>query len=374
MTIGDADPEDLQDEWLAAKQDWDTNRAAQLRWWQAERRPAEAETARLEQARARFQAAERLWDEAYRAGVVIDLGDDPDGTLARLNAGITADPLADEPRLAYADAVEGTDPEHADFIRMEVELTWRRAGHPARTSQDDGELSWRAHEKKTTRGREWARGLRNLVGGFGFYRGFIESVALDAAVFGLRPGWAGWRRSSSWTWTGWPRWPRGCSARRTWRDPHAEPAPQRAGRRRGGADRGLAAPGRAALAEPGPEPDRRGRLEALAASANLPRLEWLGFRVNAADDPTPQHADEYDADSAVARALQARYGPRPWLSALARSGRLNSGLLRGLPGPSTAGQRQPHLQLRWTVSALIVAPTRKRSGTATIAAAASWSS
>ena len=59
-------------------------------------------------------------------------------------------------------------------------------------------------------------------------------------------------------------------------------------------------------------------LEALAASPNLPRLEWLGFRVNAVDDPTPQHADEYDADSAVARELQARYGPRPWLSAHSR--------------------------------------------------------
>jgi hypothetical protein len=56
-------------------------------------------------------------------------------------------------------------------------------------------------------------------------------------------------------------------------------------------------------------------LEALAASPNLPRLEWLGFRVNAVGDPTPQHADEYDADSAVARELQARYGPRAWLSA-----------------------------------------------------------
>ena len=56
-------------------------------------------------------------------------------------------------------------------------------------------------------------------------------------------------------------------------------------------------------------------LEALAASPNLPQLEWLGFRVNAVGDPTPQHADEYDADSAVARELQARYGPRPWLSA-----------------------------------------------------------
>ena len=107
MTTGDADPEDLHDEWHAAKQGWDAQRAAQLSWWRAERFPTETEKARLEQARARFQAAERRWDEAYQAGVVIDLGDDPDGTLARLNAAVTADPLADAPRLAYADAVAG---------------------------------------------------------------------------------------------------------------------------------------------------------------------------------------------------------------------------------------------------------------------------
>jgi uncharacterized protein (TIGR02996 family) len=317
MTIGDQDPEDLQDEWLAAKQDWDAGRAAQLRWWRAERRPTEAETARLEQARARFQAAERRWDEAYRAGVMIDVGDDPDGTLARLNAAVTADPLADAPRLAYADAVAGADPERAEFIRTTVELTRRRAGHPARTSQEDGELSWRSHEKMTTRGREWARSLRNLVGGFGFYRGFVESVRIDATAFvDLAPRLYRLAPVLQLDLSGVAP-----VAGRLFGSPHLRQIRTLSLLRNelGDAEVELlaASPHLGELRWLDLSLNRIGAagLEALAASPNLPRLEWLGFRVNAVGDPTPQHADEYDADSAVARELQARYGPRAWLSA-----------------------------------------------------------
>ena len=317
MTIGDLDPAELQDEWLAAQQDWAVSRAAQLRWWQAERRPTEAETARLEQARARFQAAERRWDEAYRSGVMIDAGDDPDGTLARLNAAVAADPLADEPRLAYADAVAGRDPERAEFIRMEVELTRRRAGHPARTSHEDGELSWRSHEKMTTRGREWARSLRNLVGGFGFYRGFVESVKIDATAFlDLAPRLYRLAPILQLDLSGVAP-----VAGRLFGSPHLRQIRTLSLLRNelGDAEAALLAAsphlGELRWLDLGLNRIGAAGLEALAAAPNLPRLEWLGFRVNAVDDPTPQHADEYDADSPVARELQARYGPRPWLSA-----------------------------------------------------------
>jgi uncharacterized protein (TIGR02996 family) len=317
VTVGDADPEDLYDEWHAAKQDWDAQRAGQLGWWRAKRFPAEAEKARLEQARARFQAAERQWDEAWRAGVVIDVGDDPDGTLARLNAEVTADPLADAPRLAYADAVAGADPERAEFIRTEVELTRRRAGHPARTSQEDGELSWRSHEKMTTRGREWARPLRNLVGGYGFYRGFVESVKIDATVFlDLAPRLFRLAPVLQLDLSGVAP-----AARRLFGSPHLGQIRTLSLLRNelGDAEAELLAAsphlGELRWLDLGLNRIGAAGLEALAASPNLPRLEWLGFRVNAVDDPTPQHADEYDANSAVARDLQARYGPRPWLSA-----------------------------------------------------------
>jgi uncharacterized protein (TIGR02996 family) len=320
MTAGDLDPEDLQDEWLAAKQDWDTQRAAQLSWWRAERFPAETEKARLEQARARFQAAERRWDEAYRAGVVIGTGEDPDGTLARLEAAVTADPLASEPRLVYADAVEARDPERADFIRMEIEWTRRRAGHPAQTSQSDGELSWKAHEKKMTHGPEWARRLRNLVGGFGFYRGFVESVKIDAAAFlDLAPRLYRLAPVLQLDLTGVAP-----VAGRLFGSPHLRQIRTLSLLRNelGDAEVELLAAsphlGELRWLDLGLNRIGAAGLEALAASPNLPRLEWLGFRVNAVDDPTPQHADEYDADSAVARELQARYGPRDWLSAHSR--------------------------------------------------------
>jgi uncharacterized protein (TIGR02996 family) len=321
MTIGDADPEELYDEWHAAKQDWDAQRAKQLRWWQAERFPTEAETARLEQARTRFQAAERGWDEAYRSGVTIETDEDPDGTLARLTAAVVADSLADEPRLAYADVVEGRDQERAAAIRMQVELTRRRAGHPARTRQPDGELSWRSHEKTSTRGLEWARSLRNLVSGYGFYRGFVESVRLDAAAF-LKVAPRLYRLA--------PVLQLDLSgvapvASQLFGSPHLRQIRTLSLLRNelGDAEAELIAAsphlpnllwldvGLNRIGAPG--------LEALAASPNLPRLEWLGFSVNAVEDPTPHHADEYDADSAVARELQARYGPRPWLSAHSRA-------------------------------------------------------
>jgi len=320
MSIDGADPGDLQDEWLAAKQDWDAQRAAQLSWWRAERFPAETEKARLERARARFQAAERRWDEAYRAGVMIDTGEDPDGTLARLEAAVTADPLASEPRLAYADAVEARDPERADFIRMEIEWTRRRAGHPAQTSQSDGELSWRAHEKKMTHGPEWARRLRNLVNGFGFYRGFVESVKIDATAFlDLAPRLYRLAPVLQLDLSGVAP-----VAGRLFGSPHLRQIRTLSLLRNelGDAEVELLAAsphlGELRWLDLGLNRIGAADLEALAASPNLPRLEWLGFRVNAVGDPTPQHADEYDADSAVARELQARYGPRPWLSAHSR--------------------------------------------------------
>jgi hypothetical protein len=56
-------------------------------------------------------------------------------------------------------------------------------------------------------------------------------------------------------------------------------------------------------------------VEALAASDALKAVNYLGLRWNPCKDPTPQHADEYDATSAEAEALMKRYGHREWLDA-----------------------------------------------------------
>jgi hypothetical protein len=59
-------------------------------------------------------------------------------------------------------------------------------------------------------------------------------------------------------------------------------------------------------------------LEELAASTRLAKLGYLGLAANPVADPTPQHADEYDGESLIARQLQAKYGPRAWLNASPR--------------------------------------------------------
>jgi uncharacterized protein (TIGR02996 family) len=321
MSIFDADPEDLYDEWQFAKEDWHANRARQLAWWKAERRPTEAETLALEQARARFEAAERMWDEAYRAGVVIETDEDPDGTLARLTAAVTADPLADEPRLAYASAVEDSDPERAAVIRMQVEYSRRRAGLGARTSEDNGDLSWRSHEMSTTRGLEWCRSLRNYVDGYGIYRGFPEAVRLDAAAF-LRLAPRLFRLAPILQLELYGVAP---VAAELFGSPHLQQIRTLSLLRNelGDAEAAVIAAsphlGELRWLDLGLNRIGAAGLEALAASPGLPRLEWLGFSVNAVDDPTPRHADEYDYDSAVARELQDRYGRRAWLSAHPRA-------------------------------------------------------
>jgi hypothetical protein len=169
----------------------------------------------------------------------------------------------------------------------------------------------------TTRGREWARSLRNLVGGFGFYRGFVESVRIDATAFvDLAPRLYRLAPVLQLDLSGVAP-----VAGRLFGSPHLRQIRTLSLLRNelGDAEVELlaASPHLGELRWLDLSLNRIGAagLEALAASPNLPRLEWLGFRVNAVGDPTPQHADEYDADSAVARELQARYGPRAWLSA-----------------------------------------------------------
>jgi hypothetical protein len=44
----------------------------------------------------------------------------------------------------------------------------------------------------------------------------------------------------------------------------------------------------------------------------------VGLSANRVDDPTPQHADGYDATSPVALALMAKHGHRDWLDARER--------------------------------------------------------
>lgn len=313
------DGADIQDTWNLAKRAWDLARQQQRRR-QAAREPlTDAEASALQRAQADFQTAEQLWDEAYRAGIVIVVDERSDASLARLYQQVVSAPRDNAPRLAYADAVQPADPERADFIRMQIEN--RRLRGQYRDDPRQRELSVRASQLRMDRGTEWAWEVRTLVTGWQFLRGFVEAVWLDAATFLARA----------------PELYRRAPVLELYLSGVAPVAPRLFAspylRRIRGlslirCDLGDADAEQLASSPCLPELEwldlglnhiGAAGVEALAASPGLPRLGYVGFLGNAIDDPMPQHADEYDADSQFAAELQARYGHREWLSAHPRA-------------------------------------------------------
>jgi hypothetical protein len=222
-------------------------------------------------------------------------------------------PTEDAPRAAYARAVAATDPERAELIDIQLELAHLRRAHT------DGSHSSLNREGTLirTHGARWATEVRPLVDRWQFLRGFTDVVTLDAARFltvapelyrrapvlhldltGVRP-----------------------VAAELFQSPHLERIQSLNLLRNGLGDAEVAAlaasPHLANLRWLELSNNKIGAagFEALAASTNLPRLGYLGFSTNLARDPTPQHADTYDATSPVAEELQRKYGSRPWLDA-----------------------------------------------------------
>jgi hypothetical protein len=236
--------------------------------------------------------------------------------LAALLQAVVDAPTEDAPRAAYARAVAAIDPERAELIDIQLELARADRAHtgPPPGMSNRQVVLLRAH------GARWAADVRPLVDEWRFLRGFVEDVKLDAARFltvapelyrrapvlhldltGVKPVAAELFRS--------PRLARIQSL--------------------GLLHNGLGDAEVAALAASSHLANLRwldlsnnqigaAGLEALAASRNLPRLGYLGFATNAVPDPTPQHADEYDATSPAGEELQRKYGPRAWLDARTR--------------------------------------------------------
>jgi uncharacterized protein (TIGR02996 family) len=242
--------------------------------------------------------------------------------LAAMHRRVTDSPRDDAPRLAYADAVEASDPERAELIRIQITDARLRAAHwpierrfseyPDHYRREQG-LIWR-------RGAEWAADIRPLVSAWHFGRGFPEIISVDAAAF-LEVAPELYRRA--------PVLDLNLSgvlpvARELFASPHlARIRSLYLVREQLGDDEAIAlasSPHLGALEWLNLGANRIGSagLDALAASAGLPRLGYLGFSGNAVADPTPRHADEWDADTAEATELQARFGPRDWLSARPR--------------------------------------------------------
>ena len=238
--------------------------------------------------------------------------------LDALLAAVLAAPDDEAARLAYADAVAATDAAWAELIKLQLQLSrWRRNRENPPTRPQASARQAGLLEMHATR---WAATIAPQVKGWSFLRGFVEVVRLDAARFiegapllyrtapilhldleNVKPVAAALFAS--------PHLARIQSLELRQNELGNAEAKLLAASPHLGALRWLGL-GNNAVGEAG--------LDALAASRCLPALGYLDFRWNPTDDPTPQDADEYSADTPAAAALQARYGKRAWLTAKPR--------------------------------------------------------
>jgi uncharacterized protein (TIGR02996 family) len=236
--------------------------------------------------------------------------------LAALLQAVVDAPTDDAPRAAYARGVAATDPERAELIEVQLELARARRAHT-----EDGHAGLTREEFLIrSHGAAWAAGVRPLVDSWQYLRGFTDVVTLDAARF-LASAADLYRRAPvlHLNLTGVQP-----VAAALFQSPHLARIQSLRLLRNGLGDAEVAAlaasPHLANLRWLDLSNNKIGAagLESLAASRGLPRLGYLGFATNAVSDPTPRHADEYDATSTVGEALQRTYGPRPWLDARPR--------------------------------------------------------
>ena len=234
--------------------------------------------------------------------------------LQALFESILADRRNDDLRLAYADAVAESDPEHAELIRIQVEVA--RHLDPSHAPPEPRERARRLAMSVRPR-------LQALVmppaKAANLGRGFIQTVLIDASEF-LTHADALFARAPILDL-------RLLEAKAVVDEVCASRHLQ--GLRSLVLSGGVGDEGARAVASSphlgalrwldlSHNAITQGGLEALAASTNLPRLAHLVFVGNEAEDPTPQIADEMGAVHHVhypeaGRELQANYGPRAWL-------------------------------------------------------------
>ncbi len=217
------------------------------------------------------------------------------------------------PRIAYAAAIVDDDPARAEYIQRAI----KRAERPRDPSPEAIANSVALEKLEHAHGARWVAELPGFADGYGFRRGFVEDVRLDAPTFLSRA--AELYRVTPilhLTLTG------------------AAPV----------ADALFASPlldqivslslmenqlGDDAIVALAGSPHLgnlrwlnldfndigEAGLEALAASTALPRLGYVGLGHNRVPDPSPTHADEYDVDTKAAKELMRKHGRRAWLSA-----------------------------------------------------------
>jgi hypothetical protein len=226
---------------------------------------------------------------------------------------VISSPTLDQPRLDFADAVEGQDPDWARYIRLEVNAAERRRQW-VETDLDGYAEASVLHDRNANR---WARDIDQYVSGRAFLRGFVEHVWVDAEWF---------------TETAEELYLKapilhldvtdvGICADDFFGSPHLRRIVSLAVPRNELTDDDVAllaaSPhlGNLEYLDLSGNRITQAGLEILAASENLPKLGYLAFDGNRVADPTPRFADEYDYTSAEAERLQEAFGPREWLDA-----------------------------------------------------------
>lgn len=93
---------------------------------------------------------------------------------------IVHDPESDQLRLAYAKSCATTDPDHANFIRLQIEDR-----NLLRSREDSTKVSIAARELLNRPGHKerWAGPIADQVGWYDFGRGFVEDIEIAAAEF-----------------------------------------------------------------------------------------------------------------------------------------------------------------------------------------------
>jgi uncharacterized protein (TIGR02996 family) len=225
---------------------------------------------------------------------------------------VLANPTDDAPRLAYAAAIEATDPLRAELIRVQIQLyRWRQthAEPPERAA-----LTIRETALVSDYGPAWGANLRGMIDRRVFGRGFVDWIWLDADKFVATAAELYKRapilhldlartRPVAKALFGSPALARIRSLSLFGNGLTDAEAIELASSPHLGNLTWLDL-GNNLIGAPG--------LEAIAASKKLPRLRYLGFQHNKVADPTPQ-ADGTIAAPDVAAAIVRKHGARPWL-------------------------------------------------------------
>ncbi len=240
-------------------------------------------------------------------------------TLETLHAAVLAAPAEEAPRLAYSDAVAASDVALAEFIKLQIVLARWNAAHedpPARP-----QTSARAAVLRDQHGKRWAASIAPLVDGWSFGRGFVERISIDAARF-LATAPQLYRTAPILHLDLANAKPHAAAL---FASPHLARIQTLSlhDNQLDDADIALLAKspylGAVRWLKLSSNAITSAGIESLAATDRLGALAYVNLDDNPGENPVPELVDAYSGgDTPLGIALQARFGPRRWLSSANR--------------------------------------------------------